>query len=232
MKYRKKERDSKEDRLGERWLQGAGRENDREWGGWGRGTGAGNSTEGQRQKKRMGSRTERCSMKKNRDREKDREAERQKEQQGPGRLRDKERDRGLDIRIQRRTGVQVSGKNDREGKREGPGARQRDREPGRRMDRQKENDGGMKESATDMRRQGKADTGRDLGGVGDAEGGREVLGRGRREMHAQGPRTHRSSRSWRHMEKCTIQMLLSHSLSPFLFCSSGYSTVIHLREHS
>lgn len=126
MKYRKKERDSEQDRLGERWLQGAGRENDREWGGWGRGTGARNRTEGQRQKKRMGSRTERCSTKINRDREKDREAERQKEQQGPGPPRDKERDRGLDARIERRTGVQVSGKNDREGKREGQGARQTD----------------------------------------------------------------------------------------------------------
>lgn len=61
-------------------MAAGGRENDRKWGGWGRGTAAGNSTEGQRQKKRMGSRTERCSTKKNRDREKDREVERQKEQ--------------------------------------------------------------------------------------------------------------------------------------------------------
>lgn len=54
--------------------------------------------------------------------------------------------------------------------------RERVREPGRRMGRQKENDGGMKDSATDRRRQGKADTGRDLGGVGDAGVGQEGTG--------------------------------------------------------
>ena len=111
--------------------------------------------------------------------------------------------------------------------------RETDRGTGSQAYRRKENKRGMKDSATERRRQGKAKTGRDLGGVGDAEragrnrdeeeGGRMPKGLGLTAAPAFGT-------IWRNIQFRHFSLSISLS-PPFLFCTSGYSTVIHLREY-
>lgn len=84
--------------------------------------------------------------------------------------------------------------------------RETERGTGSQVYRPKENNRGMKDRETEA---GKSKDRQGPGRGGGCREDREEPGRRRRGTHAQGPDTHRSSRFWHHLEKHTVQTLLS-----------------------